>query len=144
MHIAHKHHSRFTNQKTILINMTTLKIKANDQNENMQTKRKILKLDSWEELKFAEKNFVRASEQFSLINKQYEQLKLRYDKAKEDRNSCFRYNLRLKLSVIEGVRGMYYEYLFVKADDITMLRRFVRRQSKEDVDSDDDMSEAED
>ena len=144
MHEANKHHSRFTNQKTYQINMTSLKIKADDQNEKMQTKNKILKLDSWKELKDAEKKFVRASEQYSLINKQYEQLKLRYDKAKVDRNSCFRYNLRLKLSVIEGVRGMYYEYLFVKADDIAMLRRFVRRQSKEDVDSDGDMFEAED
>ena len=123
---------------------TSLKIEADDQNKNMQPKKKVLKLDSFEELKNAEKKFIRASEQYSLINKQYEQLKLRYDKAKEDRNSTFRYNLRLKLAVIEGVRGMYYEYLFVKADDITMLRRFVRRQAKEDVDSDADMSEAED
>ena len=82
----------------------------------------------WEDLQGEEKKFVRASEQFSLINKQYEQLKWRYDKAKKEKSSSFRYNLRLKLSVLEGMRGMYYEYLFLKAEDVNMLRRYVRQQ----------------
>jgi hypothetical protein len=50
----------------------------------------------------------------------------RYNKAKGDNFKCFRYNLKLKLSVLEGVRSMYYNYVYMKAEDINMLRHDVR------------------
>ena len=50
-------------------------------------------------------------------------MKARYSKAKQDNFRCFRYNLRLKLAVIEAVRNMYYDYAYIKAEKVAELRR---------------------
>ena len=50
-------------------------------------------------------------------------MKDRYSRAKDDNFRCFRYNLRLKLAVKEGVRNMYYDYAYMKAEDVARLRQ---------------------
>ena len=68
--------------------------------------------------------FRRACIQLTLLNKQLGDMKERYSQAKADNFGCFRYNLRLKLAVIEGVRNMYYDYAYVyaKAEMVSELR----------------------
>ena len=72
-------------------------------------------------LKDAEMKFQKACIQIVLLNKQLENFKGWYSKAKEDNLRSFRYNLRLKLAIIEGVRNMYYDYAYMKAEKVAAL-----------------------
>ena len=69
-------------------------------------------------LKDAEIKFRKACIQIVLLNKQLDDFKDWYSKAKEDNFRSFRYNLRLKLAIIEGVRNMYYDYAYMKAEKV--------------------------
>jgi hypothetical protein len=37
-------------------------------------------------------------------------LQQRYNKAKKDNHKSFRYSLRLRIAVVDGMRNMYYDY----------------------------------
>lgn len=47
----------------------------------------------------------------------------RYHAARSNGNRSFRYKLRLRLAIVEGIRNMYYEYANRKAFEIVNLRR---------------------
>ena len=70
----------------------------------------------------AQPKFRKAHIKLTLLNKQLTDVKMHYQQAKEDNSRCFRYNLRLKLVVIERVRNMRYDYAYMKAEDVAMLR----------------------
>ena len=59
--------------------------------------------------------------------------KFRRKNARRTNNRSFRYNLRLKLAVVEGVRNMYYDYAYAKADQVADLRRELFNESVEIV-----------
>ena len=69
----------------------------------------------------------------------------RYKAARKSNNRAFRYNLRLKLAVIEGARNMFYDYAYAKADQVADLRRELFNESVEIVSGSDSdyMSESE-
>ena len=56
------------------------------------------------------------------LNRRLDEMAKRYDKASRENHRSFRYSLRLRMAVTEGVRNMYYEYAANKADEITNLR----------------------
>ena len=70
-------------------------------------------------------------------------MKARYSKAKQDNFRCFRYNLRLKLAVIEGVRNMFYDYAYVKAEKVAELRYELFGQTIDIVTSDSETDDEE-
>ena len=70
-----------------------------------------------------EKKFKRACEQILQLNQRMDELQFRYTKAKQANHRSFRYNLRLRLAVIEGLRNMYYDYAHHKAEAVAELRR---------------------
>ncbi|KAL8578164.1 hypothetical protein ACOMHN_051719 [Nucella lapillus] len=70
----------------------------------------------------AEKSFKRACEQIIHLNRRLDEMAKRYDKASRENHRSFRYSLRLRMAVSEGVRNMYYEYAANKADLISDLR----------------------
>ena len=70
----------------------------------------------------AEKSFKKACEQIVQLNRRLDEMAKRYDKASRENHRSFRYSLRLRMAVTEGVRNMYYEYAANKADEITNLR----------------------
>lgn len=72
-----------------------------------------------------ERKFRKACVQITVLNKCLDNMKSRYKKAKSENFNRFRYNLRLKLAVIEGVRNMYYEYACVKAEHVATIRRLL-------------------
>lgn len=74
------------------------------------------------ELLDTERKFRKSCSQINLLNKQLENIKARYLMAKVNNVHKFRYNLRLKLAVVEGIRNMYYEYAHVKAERVAELR----------------------
>ena len=75
-----------------------------------------------------ETNFRRACDQIVLMNKKLEACNVRYRRAKRCDTKSFRYPLRLRLSVIEGVRNMYYDYAQRKAEQVDDLRRCLDNQ----------------
>ena len=91
-----------------------------------------------------ERRFRRACEQIVQLNYKLDDLQGRYLSAKKDNLRSFRYNCRLRLSVVEGLRNMYYDYAHQKAEDIDGLRKDLGETveivaSDEDSDEDDDM-----
>ena len=62
------------------------------------------------------KLFRRACSQVILLNHQIESAKARYDRAREVKRLSFRYSNRLKLTSLEGVRNLIYEFACVKCE----------------------------
>jgi len=83
------------------------------------------KFNLYAELYETENRFRRSCEQIILLNNKLEDLQLRYDKAKTDNHKSYRYNLRLKMATVEGVRNTYYEYACWKAEKVAELRTLV-------------------
>lgn len=90
------------------------------------------------QLRDAEIKFQKAFAQVRLLNKRLADVTRRYDNAKRDNCRCYRYHLRLKLSVLEGVISMYVAYLTTKAQHISNLRRHVRFWIEESSSESDD------
>jgi hypothetical protein len=78
------------------------------------------------DLRDAEIKFCKASKQLAQTNQMLADLSRRYNAAKKDDNRCFRDNLMRKISVMQGARSMYYDYVYMKAEEINMLRHEVR------------------
>ena len=89
-----------------------------------------------------EYRFRRACEQVVLLNNKLQDLQVRYARAKRDERGAFRYNIRLRMSGVEGVRNAYYEYARQKADKVLYLRHQIR--STLSTDCEDDSSQSED
>ena len=70
----------------------------------------------------AQFQFRRSCDQIILINQALGSLSFRYRKAKATNTRSFRYPLRLRLAVVEGIRNMYYDYAKQKADEVQNLR----------------------
>ena len=73
------------------------------------------------------KIFRRACSQVILLNHQIEGAKARYDRARTGRRLSFRYSNRLKLTSLEGVRNLIYEYACVKCEEIEGLQAKLRQ-----------------
>lgn len=71
----------------------------------------------------AERRFRRSCEQIVMLNRALTTLQKRYDNAKRRNVRSFRYHLRLRLAVIEGMRNVYYDYAHEKAKQVAELRR---------------------
>lgn len=90
------------------------------------------KFNLYAELYETETRFKKACEQVVLLNDKLEGLQRRYDKARQENHRSFRYNLRLKMASVEGVRNAYYEYACEKAEKIAELRYYVSANSNSD------------
>ncbi len=88
------------------------------------------------QLRHAERCFDRACDQILVLEQQIETLEGRYKHAVKQRKNSFRYNLRLKLSVVTGVKMMYHHYAAMKNEDIQEIRRRLEqiRQALEQLD----------
>ena len=81
----------------------------------------------------AKDQFRRSCDQIVLINQTLKQLTFRYKKAKTENSRSFRYPLRLRLAIVEGVRNMYYDYAKQKAEEVQNLREELLEQSTSSV-----------
>ena len=88
-----------------------------------------------DDLDAAESLFRRACEQVLILNKEVENMTSRYSESEQRGNKALCYQLRLRISVIEGVRNMFYEYAAQKANVIKELQRHILA-----VDDSDNMS----
>lgn len=63
----------------------------------------------------------RSNEQLQRVNQTLDSLEKRYNEAKKSKIRAFRYNLRLRLAVAEGVRNIYLEYTRMKLAEMARL-----------------------
>lgn len=80
-------------------------------------------LDKRSTLAENERRFKRACEQIVQLNYSLDSLQQRYNKAKKDNHRSFRYSLRLRIAVVDGMRNMYYDYAHKKAEAVAELRQ---------------------
>jgi len=71
----------------------------------------------------ARTKFEKACQQIVLLDQKIRDLEVRYRRAVKNKKNSFRYNLRLRLSVVTGVKMMYHHYASTKAEELTRLRR---------------------
>lgn len=87
-----------------------------------------------------ERRFKRVCRQLVLMNNNIRAVKARYDRAlKVDRKSI-RYNLRLRILTLEGVRNMFWEYAQERADRLDEMEKDLKESY--DIDWDDVSDEA--
>ena len=82
--------------------------------------RRVRRLD---QLSAVEKKLVRSCRQIILLNDQIRGLTKRYHSARAAGIKGFRYNLRVRIATVEGVRNMYYEYARLRAEEVAELRK---------------------
>lgn len=93
--------------------------------------------DMKSELHQTEVRFRKACNQINLLNRKMDSIHKRYNCAKKNNHRVFRYKLRLRLAVVEGLRNMYYEYANKKASRVVELRRELYNEAVEVVEQDD-------
>ena len=69
-----------------------------------------------------EKKFHLACDQVMKLDELLDNNQTRYDRANNANQRTARYGLRMKLSVLEGVRNMYVEYASMKAEELMLLQ----------------------
>lgn len=89
----------------------------------MKAKVQMRNLNKRSKLVESERRFKRACEQIVQLNYSLDALQKRYNRAKTDNNKSFRYSLRLRIAVVDGMRNMYYDYAHQKAESVAELRQ---------------------
>ena len=74
------------------------------------------------DIKAKYKIFRKACSEIILLNNKIEEIKSRFDRAKAQRRLSFRISNRLKLTALEGVRNLIYEYACAKCEEIEQLQ----------------------
>ena len=75
-----------------------------------------------EELHDAEQRLSKYLQQILVIDDQIRELEILYKRAQKSIKNASRYNLRLKISVVSGVKMMYYHYASSKREEINNFR----------------------
>ena len=85
-----------------------------------------------------ERKLVRSCEHVVLLNDKIRGLTKRYQRARAEGFKTFRYNIRIRLAAVEGVRNMYYEYARDRAEEVAELRKELFDQNVHIVAGNDD------
>ena len=89
------------------------------------------------------------------INNLIEEIEVRYNRSQQEHRRSYRYILRLRLCSLEGIRNMFYEYAYAKADELEKMQLdlynrtgiawndALAEESDAEEDNDDDFTETE-
>ena len=80
------------------------------------------------QLKCKERKLTYIIRQINILNDRIRGLNYRIQAARRDGNHCFRYSLRMRIGVSEGVRNMMYKYARDLVTEIALLRRLLYNQ----------------
>ena len=69
-----------------------------------------------------DRKFRKSCHHIRMLNRQIEEVQVRYDRAFASGRRSFRYTHRLKLATYEGMRNMYYEYACRRADELEKMQ----------------------
>ena len=64
---------------------------------------------------FKEQHFQHACDQITILNREITMLQKRYKQKTSENQKSYRYNIRLKLATLEGVRCVFHRYAEQKA-----------------------------
>ena len=78
------------------------------------------------------KKFRRSCEQIIQLTRDLKGLEIRYARAKQTNNKGFRYSLRLRLAVMEGVLNTYYDHASWMATQMEKLNQEVNGTTRSD------------
>ncbi|XP_014668729.1 PREDICTED: uncharacterized protein LOC106809991 [Priapulus caudatus] len=95
-------------------------------------------IEQLERLHDAEQKFDKACQQIIVLDQQIRDLETLYKRAVKSKKNAFRYNLRLKLSVITGVKMMYHHYAGTQAEEINRARHSLGGYFENNNDSESD------
>ena len=73
--------------------------------------------------------FEAALEQMGLLDELVGDIQIRYHRAQEKRRTSFAYSLRIRMSVIAGVRMMYHEYAKRASRRMIVLQRQIEEET---------------
>lgn len=73
-------------------------------------------------LQEAENRTQKACQQMLLLSDKLDYMKEKYEKAVKDNIRSYRYPLRMRIVVLEGIINMYYQYTSEKHKEAEMLR----------------------
>lgn len=68
------------------------------------------------------KKFRKACSNLIMINNLIDEIEVRYNRAVAADRRSYRYILRLRLCTMEGVRNMFYEYAYSRADQLEKMQ----------------------
>ncbi|KAL4240064.1 hypothetical protein ACF0H5_000858 [Mactra antiquata] len=80
------------------------------------------KFDMYAQLYESQKRFQRACNQIVHLNGKLEDLHKRYSKARTADDKCFRYNIRMRILIVEGMVKKYCDYAYMKKNEVFDLR----------------------
>ena len=75
-----------------------------------------------ENLHNLEEKFYKACDQIIVIDRKLQDMTIRYEEANKTGHRSLRYNRRLQLVTLEGVRAAFYQYAEKAAEEMTRLR----------------------
>ena len=114
----------------------------NMSNFNMSTDLDCQDLES--QFQLSHRKFNRACDQMSLLDQRIKDMQVRYQRAIKNKKNAARYTLRQHLTVMTGVKMMFYEYASTQANKMDALREKMEDRlytapsdSEMDYDSDD-------
>jgi len=70
----------------------------------------------------SERRFQKACDQIAFLNGWLYDLQMTYEKAVRDNDKCFRYKLRMRILVAEGLLQTYCQYACLKKNEVHDLR----------------------
>ena len=79
------------------------------------------KFDMYAQLYESKRRYQRACDQLVLLNDKLDALNNRYRKAKTENHRSFRYHLRMRIIVVEGMLDAYTNYACLKKNEVLDL-----------------------
>ena len=100
-----------------------------DQNEYNEERRRILS-----EMYHIERKFYRAKKQVILLNNRIRPLIVRYFRARDQERMSFKFTIKHRCTILEGVRDMYFEYAKKLCLDMDELKESLRMADGDEYD----------
>lgn len=83
-----------------------------------------------------EQKFNLACSCLKTLNSNISSMQTRYDRASKVNRRSYRYTLRIRLVVLEGVRNMYYQYAMQKAEELEQAKDHIEESLSESEEED--------
>ena len=80
-----------------------------------------------ERIAVTERHFRRACEQIVRLKYRQMGLERRYTKAKQEERRSFRYSLRLRIAVLDGLKEVYFEYASQRAKESAEIKNALEK-----------------
>lgn len=80
------------------------------------------KFEMYAQLNEAQSRFSRACDQINHLNGKLDAMQRRYSKARLADDRCFRYNIRMRILIVEGLVKRYCYYACMKKNEVLDLR----------------------